>query len=179
LKEIDFPLSLSFRSRLRQKTQEKIEEKHKKRVEKIKKEKQKKELESLNTSINNSSPVPTENDRATPNKSNFIDQKKLINKNKNTKYKMLLIKLDFGLSISGYQNQSSSNVNGKPPIYNQYNQVDRQQIYPLDDYPIDTKKTEYDYGINGEYPYPYPDESNTTLPALDNKPKFKPTPATQ
>ena len=76
MKEIDFPLSLSFRSRLRQKTQEKIEEKHKKRVEKIKKEKQKKELESLNTSINNSSPVPTENDRATPNKSNFIDQKK-------------------------------------------------------------------------------------------------------
>ena len=72
LKEIDFPLSLSFRSRLRQKTQEKIEEKHKKRVEKIKKEKQKKELESLNTSISNSSPVPTEYDRATPNKSNYF-----------------------------------------------------------------------------------------------------------
>ncbi len=49
---------MSFRTRLRQKTQEKIDEKYKKRVEKIKREKQKKELESLNTSFVNTSPIP-------------------------------------------------------------------------------------------------------------------------
>ena len=103
--------------------------------------------------------------------------------------------IDFGLSISGYQNQPGANVNGKPPLYttNDTNQtVERQQIYSLEDYaekkvsqPLMAKPpTDYrmydattaDYMNNSEY---YPDEGNTTtLPALD-KPKFKPTNATQ
>ena len=73
VKEASFPLSLSFRSRLRQKTQEKIEEKQKSRVEKLKKEKQKKELESLNTSVNNNrtqSPVPDHDTSSIPSQSN-------------------------------------------------------------------------------------------------------------
>ena len=71
IKEVEFPLSLSFRSRLRQKTQEKIEEKQKNRVEKLKKEKQKKELESLNTSATNTnlSPAPDHDASSIPNQS--------------------------------------------------------------------------------------------------------------
>ena len=46
---------------MRQKTQEKIEEKHKKRVEKIKATKRN-ELDNLNSSINNQSPTPTQNE---------------------------------------------------------------------------------------------------------------------
>ncbi len=72
LKEANFPLSLSFRSRLRQKTQEKIEEKQKNRVEKMKKEKQKKELETLNTSAGNRTHSPTADHDTSlaPNQSN-------------------------------------------------------------------------------------------------------------
>ncbi len=104
------------------------------------------------------------------------------------KYFILKIFLkDFGLSISGYQ---QSNVTSKPPMYNQYQQ-DNQQIYSLDNYPpagsdLSTNRSNYNKQINGytEYDFQnsefeFQNSSNTTsLPALE-KPKFKPTNATQ
>jgi hypothetical protein len=189
-------LSLSFRSRLRQKTQEKIEEKQKSRVEKLKKEKQKKELESLNTSVNNNrtqSPVPDHDTSSIPSQSN---QKKLTRWNIIFPYcinplKNIFFTEDFGLSISSYTNQP--NVNGKPPIHNstQNNQTDRQQIFSLEDYPekkVTPTKPFNDYRMyegnndlgymNSEYFHDDKDSMTTTLPSLE-KPKFKPTNATQ
>ncbi|CAF0703596.1 unnamed protein product [Brachionus calyciflorus] len=81
----DFPLSLSFRSRLKQKTIEKIEEKHKQRAEKLKAN-QKKELENLNSSLSTQSPQLVQT--ASPNDH------------------------DYGLSISGYPSSNKpSTVN--------------------------------------------------------------------
>ena len=96
------------------------------------------------------------------------------------------------MSISGYTNQQGVNVNGKPPIHtsNQHNQTDRQQIFSLEDYPekkATHTKTFHDYRMyegndleymNSEYFQDDKDSTATTLPSLD-KPKFKPTNATQ
>lgn len=103
------------------------------------------------------------------------------------KKKFYLNKIDFGLSISGYQNQPPVNVNGKPPVYN--NQTDRQQIYSLDDYPekkisqSSVAKPPSDFRMydatNSDYINEYyQDDKDVTLPSLE-KPKFKPTNATQ
>lgn len=146
IKEPEFPLSLSFQTRLRQKTQEKIEEKQKRKVEKIKREKHKRELDSFNSSFINGSPD--------------FDGK------------------DFGLSISGYQNQQA--VSGKPPIYTY--PTNEQQIYSLNDPTMErrlsaTSTDHYNPYSNMEFP-PEAFDNGSTLPSID-KPKFKLTPATQ
>ena len=82
-------------------------------------------------------------------------------------------------------------VNGKPPIYNsQNNQVDRQQIFSLEDYPekkLTPSKPSNDFRMyesndleymNSEYFQDDKEGTSTTLPSLE-KPKFKPTNATQ
>lgn len=104
---------------------------------------------------------------------------------------------DFGLSISGYPNQSNSNlVSSKPPIYSSNTPVNNnntnsdyssyQPVAPLNPYEEFNErkiKTNSNFSYNqqqpGEYPM-YPDEysSVTTLPSID-KPKFEPTKATQ
>jgi nucleosome binding factor SPN SPT16 subunit len=68
---MSFPLSLSFRSRIRQKTQEKIEEKQKRRVERMKKaakiqKEQQQQQDSLNSSTNTCSPLPGDSSASVP-----------------------------------------------------------------------------------------------------------------
>jgi hypothetical protein len=88
---------LSFRSRLRQKTQEKIEEKQKKRVEKIKQ----KQLEQLNLSIN--SPIDIA-DRVSPppvkSKIFFIIKKKNKLVHKQNKFIYRFWSFNIGISKS-------------------------------------------------------------------------------
>lgn len=104
---------------------------------------------------------------------------------------------DFGLSISGYPNQSNSNLVNNSSKQQQQQQpvnTDYQPVVPLNPYEEFNERkikpnTNSIYGNQrilspSEYPNMYPDEysSVTTLPSIDNnnnKPKFEPTKATQ
>ena len=126
-------------------------------MEKIKKARQQKELESLNTALITSNNNSNQTDQTSPS----------------------LMK-DFGLSISGYQNNGIPVQNGR--VTN-----NEPQVFSYDEIPIKTKQTN-DYNLElelNEYPENFAQPSfnstnnmNNELPVID-KPKFKPTPATQ
>jgi hypothetical protein len=107
--KIDYPMSMSFKSRLRQKTQEKIEEKQKKRVERIKKQKQQndQQRDHLNSSSGYSTPSPTP-PQIEANTDNF------------------------GLSISSYSN---NNNNNNKALLNANQEVDSN----LDEFPANKR----------------------------------------
>lgn len=120
--EIDYPLSLSFQSRLRQKTQEKIQEKMKKRETPQADTKKYEPKFQSQAEYDNKSASSSSNNSHSPSYQ-MPEQRASppLPANKN-----------FGLSISGYQNQSSSSVvNGKPPQpYNPAAAYDEMVITP-------------------------------------------------
>lgn len=149
-------MSLSFQSRLRQKTQEKMQEKMKKKDEKIR------QREFDNLASNPSTPQTQE--RVSPP----------LPANKN-----------FGLSISGYQNQSSSSVIGKPTMYNQMLSGTASQYDDYSERVAQTKTNNYEIDESKAY------FNDSNLDNIENflenriyvpnneRTKFKPTAATQ
>ena len=105
---------------------------------------------------------------------------------------------DFGLSISGYHQtttttttQSTTPINGKPPIYNSGNStqpakaLDIESYFYLDDEYSRNELTEDESSSNNKFDS-YMGNVNSILPSYEtsgnannNKPKFKPTLATQ
>ena len=94
----------------------------------------------------------------------------------------MIILDDFGLSISGYPNQSNSSLSSKPPIYNNNNNNNYDPPpQPLNPYEEFNERKIKPANPNNEFSM-YPDEypTNTMGNGTSNvdKPKFQPTKAT-